>query len=237
VRSPPRAPHANGTLPGQDVTEFDPSTSDGTLVAAAVAGEREAFALLVRRYQGPLLRAAISRLGNVALAEETVQETMLCSLKWLHSYDSRYSFRTWLWTILLRQCARQGKREARQGGPRLSGPAMGGETAVEPLCSAPSPLDKLLVGEDAQRLHALLSRLPEVQADALRLRFFGELTFPEIAAAMECSESGAKNRVKLGLIQLSHWLRETQASRAAENLPESDARRASAVTTPDRRGR
>jgi RNA polymerase sigma-70 factor (ECF subfamily) len=191
------------------MAEFDPNTSDGTLVAAALAGEREAFAQLVGRYQGPLLRAAISRLGSVPLAEETVQETMLCGLKWLHTYDSRYSFRTWLWTILLRQCSRQGKREARHLGPRLPDD-LSLSTAAEPVCHGRSPLESALFREDAQQLHTLLSRLPEMQADALRLRFFGELTFPEIAAAMQCSESGAKNRVKLGLIQLSHWLRETR---------------------------
>jgi DNA-directed RNA polymerase specialized sigma24 family protein len=40
----------------------------------------------------------------------------------------------------------------------------------------------------------------------LRLRFFGGLTFPEIAAAMRCSEPGAKHRVKIGLMRLSEWL-------------------------------
>jgi RNA polymerase sigma-70 factor (ECF subfamily) len=52
----------------------------------------------------------------------------------------------------------------------------------------------------------LLVRLPAVQADALRLRFFGELTFPEIATALGCSEAGAKHRVKTGLLKLSRWL-------------------------------
>ena len=53
-----------------------------------------------------------------------------------------------------------------------------------------------------------------MQADALRLRFFGGLTFPEIAAAMGCSEPGAKNRVKSGLLKLAEWLRpEHQAQR------------------------
>ena len=49
-------------------------------------------------------------------------------------------------------------------------------------------------------------RLPQMQADALRLRFFGGLTFPEIAVAMGCSEAGAKHRVKHGLLKLGRWL-------------------------------
>ena len=177
---------------------FDAHAADGLLIAAALAGESEAFAPLVRRYQAALLRAAISRLGRRQWAEEAVQETFLCAHKWLPSYDSRYSFRTWLWTILLNQCSRLAKREQRQ--PAAT-PA-----EFEPPCPAASPLAQLLARESSERLHGLLSQLPQVQADALRLRFFGELTFPEIAAAMEISEPGAKHRVKTGLLKLSEWL-------------------------------
>ena len=49
---------------------------------------------------------------------------------------------------------------------------------------------------------------PQVQADALRLRFFGGLKFQEIAAAMDCSLTTAKTRVKQGLLQMSEWLKE-----------------------------
>jgi len=181
---------------------FDAQSSDGSLIAAALAGEREAFAVLVRRYQGALVKAAMSRLGKRELAEEAVQETFLCAHRWLATYDSRFSFRTWLWTILLNQCSRVAKREGRHGCSSQeswdAGPPM--------WCADPSPLESLLVRESQERIQSLLARLPEVQADALRLRFFGGLTFPEIAAAMRCSEAGAKNRVKTGLLKLTKWL-------------------------------
>src|SRR5262245_42539135 len=180
------------------VPNLDSTSPDGMLIAAALAGEREAFAHLVTRYQSPLLKAAISRLGRRALAEEVVQETFLCALKWLHTYDSKYSFRTWLWTILLNQCSRQGKREARHILAGTLAPETKRNSATSRGGLERSPLEVLLAREDNQLVHELLTRLPEAQADALRLRFFGELTFGEIAAAMECSEPGAKHRVKVG---------------------------------------
>jgi RNA polymerase sigma-70 factor (ECF subfamily) len=64
-----------------------------------------------------------------------------------------------------------------------------------------------LARETSEQVQGLLARLPEAQADALRLRFFGGLTFPEIAAAMGISEPGAKHRVKTGLVKLAEWLR------------------------------
>ena len=161
------------------VPEFNEHSPDGLLIAAALAGEEGAFAHLVRRYQGPLLKAAISRLGRRQWAEEAVQETFLCTHRWLASYDSRFSFRTWLWTILLNQCSRVAKREAKHV-PHAAAEALPNERPD----LQPSPLELLLAREASEQLYELLARLPEVQADALRLRFFGGLTFTEIAAAM-----------------------------------------------------
>ena len=187
---------------------LDAQSPDGMLIAAVLSGEREAFAHLVTRYQGPLFKAAISRLGQRALAEDVVQETFLCALKWLATYDSRYSFRTWLWTILLNQCSRQGKREARHGDVATSCQLVAEQVARSRTSSERTPLDVVLAREDGRLVNELLARLPEVQADALRLRFFGGLTFPEIAAAMQCSEPGAKHRVKTGLLTLAKFMRE-----------------------------
>lgn len=192
---------------------FDSNSADGLLIAATLAGEAAAFANLVQRYQPALLRAANSRLGRHEWAEEAVQETFLCAHRWLATYDSRYSFRTWLWTILLNQCSRQAKRESKHSRQATAE----SRTALPQLlseapCPQPLPLDQLLARESSDRLHQLLAQLPVAQADALRLRFFGGLTFPEIAAAMQCSEPGAKHRVKTGLLKLSEALRSNFSS-------------------------
>jgi RNA polymerase sigma-70 factor, ECF subfamily len=177
------------------------------LIAAALAGEQDAFALLVGRYQGPLLRAAMSRLGRRELAEEAVQETFLCAHRWLTTYDSRFSFRTWLWTIALNQCSRQAKREAKLPRAAMFNEAEHGpRDRVFGSAKHSQPLQDLLARETSERLGELLARLPQAQADALRLRFFGGLRFSEIAAAMGCSEPGAKHRVKTGLMKLAEWM-------------------------------
>jgi RNA polymerase sigma-70 factor (ECF subfamily) len=184
---------------------------DGTLIAAALAGDEGAFAQLAQRYQQPLLHAARSRLADRQLAEDAVQEALLCAFRWLHTYDSRYSFRTWLWTILLNQCTRIAQRRSKFAGTT---------SREQPAPAAPlagSPIEQLLTQESAERLHAFLARLPETQADALRLRFFGGLKFEEIAQAMECSVSGAKNRVRLGLTQLAAWLNSLEQPAAAHS--------------------
>ncbi|HZL88921.1 MAG TPA: RNA polymerase sigma factor [Pirellulaceae bacterium] len=195
------------------MSALDVNTPDGTLVATVLAGRREAFDLIVERYQRALNFVARGRLGKADLAEDVVQETFLCALKWLHTYDSKYSFRTWLWTILLNQCSRAAQKIGRQHRALSAAANLRGgnvDAALVPSEEA-SPLEGLLARESAGHLQQLLARLPENQADAVRLRFFGGLKFQEIAEAQGCSLTSAKTRVRLGLMQLSQWLGESQA--------------------------
>jgi RNA polymerase sigma-70 factor, ECF subfamily len=193
---------------------IDETTPDSALLAAILAGQDEGFAELMRRYQRPLWRVARSRLGRDDWADDVVQETFFCVLRWLPSYDSRYSFRTWLWTILLNQCHRQWRKGSRGllfglgielGGDDRS-PSSVSAAMARQLRSPDNPSHALEAKERIALLDALLTRLPEPQADALRLRFFAGLKFAEIADTMGCSLSTAKNRVRWGLLKLAEFL-------------------------------
>jgi RNA polymerase sigma-70 factor (ECF subfamily) len=203
--------------------------SDGMLIEDVRSGRTQQFGLLVDRYQGALLRTAESRLGRRDWAEEAVQETFLCAFKWLSSYDSRYSFRTWLWTILLNQCRRLYKRRARQpdevpwDAPEAVAEANQGGSVLA-ACESDMPLVRLMAKERRQHVQRLLQHLPEVQADALRLRFFGGLKFQEIADAMGCSLSTAKNRVRWGLTRLSEMMQTPAGDTAATEASEREGR-------------
>jgi RNA polymerase sigma-70 factor, ECF subfamily len=197
------------------VTMFEihalPDDSDAAIMAAVQAGESQRFAVIVRRYRGPMLRVARSRLGCEDRAEEVVQETLLAALRWCGSYDVRRGFRTWLWTILLNQCRREAGRRRRSARVRpWTDHVDPSATATQPGESIPaddpSPLARLLAKERAELLDAFLARLSVTQADALRLRFFAGLTFDEIASATGCSLATAKNRVRGGLVRMSEMI-------------------------------
>jgi len=190
------------------------SPPDGVLIEAVLSGKSERFAALVRRYEQPLLYVAAGRLGRDDWAEDVVQETFLSAYKSLHTYDSQYSFRTWLWTILLNQCRRHLRKVGRT--PRVfawsDAPATDADSAGaewrQRATSEPAPSAALMVEERRQQLEEMLSQVPVAQADALRLRFFGQLKFAEIGAALGCTESAAKQRVRIGLIKLGQMVEE-----------------------------
>jgi len=191
--------------------------SDAALLARVQAGDADAFAELVRRYQSALTRVARSRLGRRDWAEDVVQETFLAAFKSCATYDPRFAFRTWLWTILLNQCASHYQRRMRSVPTESWSPECEAGEA-ESNRDDTSPLGRLLAKERTEQLEWLLSQLSGVQADALRLRFFGGLKFQEIAEAMECSLNTAKNRVRWGLMRMTELLRSAAAGAAPGDL-------------------
>lgn len=196
----------------------EPTDQDEVIAAAVLNGHRDRFAELVRRYHGPLLRLASHRVGQPAWAEELVQETFLAAYKSLHTFDPQYSFRSWLWTILLNQCRRALTRERRRDAIVARSPT--GEDWEQGLVDERQlgPAGEAMRRDRDRRLNAMLEQLNEPQAEALRLRFFGDLKFREIADTMQCSLSTAKNRVRDGLLALSEQLRD-EPSTTESNSP------------------
>jgi RNA polymerase sigma-70 factor (ECF subfamily) len=195
------------------LADFSSFISDTDLMKQVQAGETEQFAQLVGRYRRAMNRVAESRLGNHHLAEEVVQETFLSAYRSRHTYLPRFSFRTWLWTILLNQCRQTGAKAARSPKSVSSTAGEGDrgwQTEIREPADArqPGPLNVLLAKERSEVLERLLGRLSTVQADALRLRFFGGLTFQEVADTMGTSLLTARNRVQAGLLRLAEMLKE-----------------------------
>ncbi len=185
------------------------------------AGEVDCFAGLVGRYRRPLLRVAESRLRRADWAEEAVQEAFLAAFRSRETFDAERSFRTWLWTILLNQCRAIGQRREKSGHVACwTDNADDAPIDAAVCCDRPSPLGELLARERTDLLEQLLTRLSAAQADALRLRFFGEMKFQEIADTLGCSLLTAKNRVKWGLLRLAELSRES-ASERGESLLET----------------
>ena len=80
---------------------------------------------------------------------------------------------------------------------------------VEPVAADDEPPDELARSETSQLLVAALGRLTPAQKRVLLLRFFGDLTFEEIAATIGCPLGTALSHCRRGLIALRQLLAET----------------------------
>jgi RNA polymerase sigma-70 factor, ECF subfamily len=83
-------------------------------LAAARAGDHEAFRRLIEPHRGALHAHAYRMLGSLHDADDVLQEALLRGWRWLDSFDGRSSLRTWLYRITTNACldaiARRPKR-------------------------------------------------------------------------------------------------------------------------------
>lgn len=181
--------------------------NDIEIMERVKSGEHSLFEQLVLRYRPTLLRVAASKMADANWAEDVVQEALMAAFTARETFNANYSFRAWIWTILLNTCRRQLKARNRTAEVVRSSLTKADQALIPEPSTDDTGLAALLENESQQLLLAELGRLPEAQADAIRLRFYGGLKFQEIADAMQCSLRAAKLRVKNGLVTLSQRLK------------------------------
>lgn len=161
-------------------------------VARAAAGERDAYAALVRRFQRPLF-AFLGRMGlRQAEAEELAQDTFIRAWQHLPSYRAEAgAFSTWLFTIARRLALNALERADHQ---RLQpGHAAADDDALP--CDAPGPAQALQSAQERARLQAALNSLSPDDRGVLALAYVHELTLADVARIEGCSPAAAKARL------------------------------------------
>jgi len=176
----------------------DPATigdSDDALLARLRAGDRTAFAMLVKRHAGPLLRVARSLVRDQATAEELVQETWLAVFTGLDAFAGRSSLRTWLFRICVNKARTRFVRDGRTVPfSSLGGPGDGDGAAAEsanfdgddswrdpPSTWSEENPERIALGRETRSaIEAAIAGLPESQRAVMTLRDLEGLEAEEI---------------------------------------------------------
>jgi RNA polymerase sigma-70 factor (ECF subfamily) len=94
---------------------------DEHLVGRALAGERGAFNVLVVRHEARLFRFLSRVTPNAADVEDAMQRAFVKAYRKLGTFDPRYRFTTWLFTIAVRELRAVRRRPAVAAGPLVEG--------------------------------------------------------------------------------------------------------------------
>lgn len=144
------------------------------------------FDELINRYRALLFRRCLSRLNNIADAEDMVQESVARSYRYLSAFRGESSFKTWLFTIADNQCNRFFVKRSRY--------ELVGDMAM--LIESEEVL--YIPQEDSREnddVRKILNELPEYARDILMLRFDLELSLAGISRTLGISLSAAKMRL------------------------------------------
>ena len=178
--------------------------SESALPKGAFEHERsaEAFGALVDAYQDRLVRYAFRRLGDVHDAEDVVQDVFVRVYRdWSGGARIR-SIGPYLYRAAANACTDRLRKR------RPSGAAEDVRSAEQMPTNRPDAAELAAAADELQRIEALLARLPERQAEVIRLRCLDGLCFAEIAEVVGCLRSTAKSRFRYGLRKLRMFLTE-----------------------------
>jgi RNA polymerase sigma-70 factor, ECF subfamily len=185
---------------------------DEHLIAKFNDGSREAFVELVHRYQGRIVNFIYRALGDFERSEELAQESFLRAFRKADSFDSKYRFSTWLYTIARNLASNELRDRSRRPVPYTIEDedwASAGQSYVDVKSSTGAdPAHVLLNKEMKEALEKALEQLSGDHRMALILKEYDGLTYGEIAEILDTSAGTVKSWVYRAKREVYRILRE-----------------------------
>jgi len=188
------------------------TNDDRTIVDAVLAGDRDAFRLLVER-EGPAVVSACTRvLGDRAEAEDVAQEAFVIAYRSLGSWRADGAFGAWLSRIAIRLAVRRAtaRKQVTWLDPLAAESDLPGQDRYRTAVSSDSldPAHSLLRTERDAHIRAAVASLDEPYREVVALRFFAERSLAEIAEATDRPLNTVKTHLHRGLARLRRSLEE-----------------------------
>jgi RNA polymerase sigma-70 factor (ECF subfamily) len=159
------------------------------LLAAAASGDPATFELLYDRYERRVYNYVRSFVRQPALAEEVVIDTMLAVWHGARSYTRSSRVSTWILGIARHKALDAVRKAGRQS---VELPLDQVEMLVDP---AESPVDDIDRKLNARLMQQAIAQLSADHQEILRLAFYEDLPYAEIAALLEIPDNTVKTRV------------------------------------------
>ena len=173
-----------------------PEREDADLVGAALAGDADAFGLLVERYRVRLYRFVERYTNDAEDARDVTQDVFLKVHAALDSFDPKYRFSTWLFRIAGNAAIDHLRRRKVRPLPLELPQGEDGEPRIaEPRENRPDPLEDLTRRRLREALAAAIDRLPDDYRELISLRHYGEMPYEEIAALKGMPLGTVKNKL------------------------------------------
>jgi len=173
--------------------------SDAVAVERTLAGDRDAFRVLVERHSHNVFRLAYRMTGNRPDAEEVVQEAFLRAYQKLGKFEARANFGTWVYRIAanyaIDRMRQRKKEEARRAEPTVH--EEGTDNDPEKLVRDEAPTPERLAHniELRKQMEVALAALSHSERTAFVMRHWEGCAIEEIAQVLKSSSGAAKNTV------------------------------------------
>jgi RNA polymerase sigma-70 factor, ECF subfamily len=176
------------------------AADDAALVRKCLAGDTDAFDLLVERHRRQVYQVCYRFVNNHEDASDLAQDAFLRAYRALHTFKGNSAFSTWLYRVAINVCLNRVSAK---------------QPAVEPIdqrehedVRGELPDREVLRQEQAAAVRAAIRRLPKKQRATMILRMYHELPHEQIAAILGSSVGAVKANFFHALANLKKLLQE-----------------------------
>jgi len=173
-----------------------PGQIDAELARRSITGDEDSFALLVKRYQRPLVNFIARMIGDVETALDLSQEVFIKIYCALDRFDPKYRFSTWAYRIAMNVAIDYMRRRSPLT-TSLDAAIESDDSSFERQYSqVENSLDQELVNKErSEQIRHVISRLPLRYRQLIVLRYIDDLSYSEIAEATRLPLGTVKNRL------------------------------------------
>ncbi|MBE7215338.1 RNA polymerase sigma factor RpoE [Shewanella benthica] len=170
--------------------------SDQQLVERVQQGDKNAFNLLVLKYQNKVMNLIARYVRNQADVADVAQETFIKAYRALPNFRGESAFYTWLYRIAVNTAKNhlvaQGRRAPANDVDVEEAEYYDGSDALKEFASP----ERLLMADDIQKVvFDALDSLPEELKMAISLRELDGMSYEEIASVMDCPVGTVRSRI------------------------------------------
>ena len=174
----------------------DQNLLDEQLVERVQRGDKNAFNLLVRKYQHKVVNLVARYVNNPGDVPDVAQEAFIKAYRALPTFRGESAFYTWLYRIAVNTAKNyltsQGRRPPSSDVEADEAEYYGGGEALQEVAT---PENLALTDEIKRTVFAAIEALPEDLRTAIALREMEGLSYEEIAEIMDCPVGTVRSRI------------------------------------------
>ncbi len=186
---------------------------EAAAVAQVLAGDRDAFRVLVDAHSRSIFNLAYRMTGNQQDADEVVQETFLRAYKNLDRFEGKSKFSTWVYRIAVNRCLDMLEKKKINGDYTISDDPDPEENTVQVASTDAGPERQLLSRETNEKIATAMKLLTPTERIAFTLRHMEGQSIEEISKTLKVKENAAKNTIFRAVKKLRYNLEPLVATR------------------------
>lgn len=160
---------------------------DFKLIDMAVGGDDKAYARLLQRYKRPVYHMILKMVRNVDDAEDLTIESFAKAFKSLHRFKKDFTFSTWLFRIATNNTIDfiRKKKLNTLSIENTYTDDDGQSVSIDVEDVNLNPQEETIKAQKEELIQVFVNMLPPKYQKLVRLRYFSELSYEEIAAELE----------------------------------------------------